>query len=129
MKPDSEESDMLRLLNVFLSIESTAATSLLSTYSMSGLLNESQEDIDSSIETDIASDLLGETSSTGGGTATETTSGGGGGGASFLRARELALGKTIALVGLTFASVGLLLPEQGRTTSFFVFASLAAHGT
>jgi len=78
MKPDSVESEMLRLLNVFLSIESTAATSLLSTYSTSGLLNESQEDIDSSIETDIASDVVGETSSTGGGTVTLTTSGGGG---------------------------------------------------
>lgn len=129
MKPDSVESDMLRLLNVFLSIESTAATSLLSTYSMSGLLNESQEDIDSSMETDIASDLQGEASSTGGGTVTVTTSGGGGG-ASFLGGRELALGKTTALVGLTFGSVGLLLPEKGgTTTSFFVFASLAAHGT
>jgi len=127
MKPDSVESEMLRLLNVFLSIESTAATSLLSTYSTSGLLNESQEDIDSSIETDIASDVVGETSSTGGGTVTLTTSGGGG--AWFLTGRELALGKTTALVGLPFANVGLLLPEEGGTTSFFVFASLAAHGT
>lgn len=96
---------------------------------MSGLLKESQEDIDSSIETDIASDVLGEASSTGGGTVTVTTSGGGGGGAWFLAGRELALGKTTALVGLTFANAGLLLPEQSGTGSFFVFASLAAHGT
>lgn len=124
-KKPSVESEMLRLLNVFLSIESTAATSMLSTYSMSGLLKESQEDIDSSIETDIASDLLGETSTTGAGTVTVAT----GGGASSLTGKELAFGKIAAPVGLTFANVGLLFPEHAGTTSFLVLANLAAHGT
>lgn len=128
-KKPSVESEMLRLLNVFLSIESTAATSLLSTYSMSGLLKESQEDIDSSVETDIVSDLLGETSTTGAGTVTVATGGGGVGGASFFTGKELAFGKIAALVGLTFANVGLLFPEHAGTTSFLVLANLAAHGT
>ena len=53
---------MKRLLNVFLLIESTAGTSLLSMYSTSGLLKESQVDMVSSKETESPSDLLGETS-------------------------------------------------------------------
>ena len=52
---------MQRLLLVFLSTESTAGTSLLSTYSTSGLLKESQVDIVSSMETEAPSDLVGET--------------------------------------------------------------------
>lgn len=55
-------SEIWRLLNVFLSIESTAGTSLLSMYSTCGLLKESQVDIDSSIETETPSDSLGEKS-------------------------------------------------------------------
>lgn len=87
-------SEMLRLLKVFLSIESTVEISVLSIYSMSGLLKEWQEDIDSSIETDIPSDLLGETSiliETG--TMTVATVGG----SSFLCGLE----KTDAVVDLT----------------------------
>jgi hypothetical protein len=53
---------MKRLLNVFLLIESTAGTSLLSIYSTSGLLKESHVDMVSSKETESPSDLLGETS-------------------------------------------------------------------
>lgn len=53
---------MKRLLNVFLLIESIAGTSLLSMYSTSGLLKESQVDMVSSKETESPSDLLGETS-------------------------------------------------------------------
>lgn len=53
---------MQRLLLVFLSTESTAGTSVLSKYSTSGLLNESQVDIVSSKETETPSDLEGETS-------------------------------------------------------------------
>lgn len=53
---------MYRLLKVFLLIESIAGISLLSIYSTSGLLKESQVDIDSFKETDRPSDLLGETS-------------------------------------------------------------------
>jgi hypothetical protein len=53
---------MYRLLKVFLLIESIAVISLLSIYSISGLLKESQVDIDSSKEIEKSSDLLGETS-------------------------------------------------------------------
>jgi hypothetical protein len=53
---------MLSLLDVFLSIDSIAAMSLLSIYSTSGLFIESQVDIVSSIETDNPSDLDGDMS-------------------------------------------------------------------
>lgn len=49
------------MLNVFLSIESGAGTSLLSMYSTSGLLKDSQVEIVSSTERECSSDLLGET--------------------------------------------------------------------
>ena len=53
MKPAASMcSEMYSLLLVFLSIESTAAISLLSKYSTSGLFKESQVDIVSSIETE-----------------------------------------------------------------------------
>lgn len=59
MKPaGSVFSEMFKLLNVFLSIESRAETSVLSMYSISGLLKESQVDNVSSKETDISSNLL-----------------------------------------------------------------------
>jgi hypothetical protein len=131
---------MLRLQKVFLSIESTAGTSLLSTYSISGLLKESQDDIVSSIETDIPSDLPGDDKSilletgtlkvlpTNGTTTSFLTP--------FLSENEelvvlvvMALGKT-TVADLTFDKVGFLLPEIAELEelhsegSFFVFATL-----
>lgn len=55
-------SAMQSMFEAFLSMESTAAISPLSTYSTSGLFKESQVDIDSSIETENESDLSGDTS-------------------------------------------------------------------
>lgn len=52
---------MQSLLDVFLSMESTAVISLLSMYSTSGLFKESQVDIDSSIEIERLTDWSGET--------------------------------------------------------------------
>jgi hypothetical protein len=133
---------MLRLQKVFLSIESTAGTSLLSTYSISGLLKESQDDIVSSIETDIPSDLPGDDKSilletgtlkvlpTNGTTTSFLTP------LPFLSENEelvvlvvMALGKT-TVADLTFDKVGFLLPEIAELEelhsegSFFVFATL-----
>lgn len=134
-------SEMLRMFSVFLPIESTAETSLLSIYSISGLLNESESEVDivSSIETDNPSDLLGETfmmleRATSDFCGAEATLGksmafgfeskllGTGtvkaesvGGASSLCVNELALGKTTAF-GLVFKEVG----------SLFVLAILVA---
>lgn len=115
-------------------MESTAEISLLSTYSISGLLKESQEDIVSSIETDIPSDLPGDTSmllETG--TATVATVGTitGGAATSFLLSGNevvIALGKTTA-EDLTLDKVDTLFPKIDDVdvhdgVSFFVFATL-----
>lgn len=53
-------SAMQSMFDAFLSMDSTAARSLLSTYSTSGLFKESQVDMDSSIETEKESDLSGD---------------------------------------------------------------------
>lgn len=112
-------------------MESTAETSVLSTYSISGLLKESQEDIVSSMETDIPSDLPGDNTSklleTGTAAATAAATNGT---SSFLVVT--ALGKTTA-VGLTtlpeiaeLALVQLLAGAAGGG-SFFVFATLVPY--
>lgn len=117
---------MFRLLNVFLSMESRAETSLLSIYSISGLLKESQEDIVSSKETEIPSDLLGEVSML---VERVTVAGA----APSLCEREGALGKTSAL-DLTFDKAGNLFPEIAELVVhagkfFFVLATFVAHAT
>lgn len=131
---------MLRLQKVFLSIESTAGTSLLSTYSISGLLKESHDDIVSSIETDIPSDLPGDDKSILLETGTLKVVGatnGGGGTTSFLPENDevvvMALGKT-TVADLTFDKVGFLLTEITELEeelhgegSFFVFATLVTY--
>lgn len=118
------------MLNVFLLIELTAETSLLSTYSTSGLLKESQVDIVSSKETEKSSDLLGDISilhGAGAGTAAMA------GTASSLLEREVTLEGTLKL-GLTFEDVGKLFVEiptllvQARGP-FFTLAILVVHGT
>jgi hypothetical protein len=131
---------MLRLQKVFLSIESTAGTSLLSTYSISGLLKESQDDIVSSIETDIPSDLPGDDKSilleTGtlkvlptNGTTTSFLTPFLSENAELVVLVVMALGKT-TVADLTFDKVGFLLPEIAELEelhcegSFFVFATL-----
>lgn len=134
---------MLRLQKVFLSIESTAGTSLLSTYSISGLLKESHDDIVSSIETDIPSDLPGDDKSILLETGTLKVVGAtneGGGTTSFFPENEevvlvavMALGKT-TVADLTFDKVGFLLTEITELEeelhgegSFFVFATLVTY--
>lgn len=88
-------SEMFKLLIIFFWIESTSETSLLSRYSTSsGLLIESHEDVVSSIETNLPSDLLGETSMPlRTGTANVATVGA----ASFFCDKELAFGITTEL--------------------------------
>lgn len=51
---------MQSMLHAFRAMDSTAAISLLSMYSTSGLFKESQVDMDSSMETDNESDIAGE---------------------------------------------------------------------
>ena len=133
----------MRLQKVFLSIESTAGTSLLSTYSISGLLKESHDDIVSSIETDIPSDLPGDDKSILLETGTLKVVGatnGGGGTTSFLPENDevvlvvvMALGKT-TVADLTFDKVGFLVTEITELEeelhgegSFFVFATLVTY--
>lgn len=131
---------MLRLQKVFLSIESTAGISVLSTYSISGLLKESQDDIVSSIETDIPSDLPGDKDKSmllETGTLKFATNGT----TSFLSLNDevvlvvviVALGKTTE-ADLTFEKVGFLLPEIAELeeelhcdVSFFVFATFVTY--
>lgn len=127
MKPaGSVFSEMFKLLNVFLSIESRAETSLLSIYSISGLLKESQVDIVSSKETDISFDLLGEVSML----PERVTVGAA---ASSGCGKDGAFGKTSALdlifdkTGSLFPEIAELLVDAGKF--FFVLTILVAHGT
>lgn len=136
VKPcDCVVSEMLRLVKVFLWIESTAEISVLSRYSTSGLLIESQEDTVSSIETDIPSDLLGETSMVLG-TSTVivvTTVGAATAEASFLSVKQVTLLGKITSVDLTFCEEGNLFPiaeevvHAGKGASFLVLATLVEH--
>lgn len=116
-------------------MESSGGTSLLSKYSTSGLLKESQTDIDSSIETEFASDLLGETSML---QETETA-------AAMLGALVLTfsslLGKDVTLQGtgtvvlvFPFEDAGKKFPEMLvlallAAGAFLALASLVEQGT
>lgn len=131
-------SEMWRWLNVLRSIESIAWPSLLSIYSTSGLLKESQVDIVSSIETESPSDLLGESSMLQGtGMATEPSSllwtAVNFGKTSSLVWIEVTFGRTTA-VDLTLKDADRLLPEIPLLLvlagdPFFTLAILLAHGT
>jgi hypothetical protein len=112
---------MYRLLKVFLLIESIAIISLLSIYSTSGLLKESQVDIDSSKEIERSSDLLGETSLLHG-TETAAT----GGTLSSLVEIEITL-QTPTALDFAFKNAGkVLLLEAGGP--FFTLANLFENG-
>lgn len=117
---------MQRLLNVFLSMESTGGTSLLSTYSTSGLLNESQVDIVSSNEAETPSDLVGDMSILeGAGTAVKL------GTVSLLLKREVILLGTATSLDWMFKEAGKLSVESLAllVQSFFTLAILVTHGT
>lgn len=120
---------------MFLSIESSGGTSLLSKYSTSGLLKESQTDVDSSIETEFASDLLGETSM-----LQETGTAAAMAGALVFTFSSL-LGKDVTLQGtgttvlvFPFEGAGKKFPEMLvlallAAGAFLALASLVEHGT
>lgn len=118
-------------------MESSGGTSLLSKYSTSGLLKESQTDIDSSIETEFASDLLGETSML---QETETETAAAMLGALVLTFSSL-LGKDVTLQGtgtvvlvFPFEDAGKKFPEMLvlallAAGAFLALASLVEQGT
>ncbi len=121
-------SEMWRLLKVFLSIESITGSSLLSRYSTSGLLKESQVDIVSSIETEASSfDLEGER------LMLQRA------GKIVLIGAALILGKTVIFgrrseLGFTFNDEGRAFPTEPvfKTVvgcAFFIFAILFELGT
>lgn len=124
-KPEiSIGSAMQSMFDAFLSMDSTAARSLLSTYSTSGLFKESQVDIDSSIDTEKESDLSGdifkllhETAATALGMATSL----------LVEDEDLPTGTAFCFTGGRNTPVKLAFVETEGP--FFMLTILVVHGT